>query len=444
MNEHHGGSAAIVGPDRALVMQLARHVGEALAADEIEREASGRSRLTSDDARQLAASLAAGELDRVASDRLARGVDLLHADDELALFGAVMASVVGLGRIQPYLDSPDVSDIHIRGCDSVWLKLHDGSRVPGEPVADSDDELIELVRLVATRMGRSERRFDAANPELNLQLPDGSRLFATMEVSARPSVVIRRHRFELSSLDELTARGMVDDELASFLSAAVRARRNIIVAGGTGTGKTTLLRALLNEVPSHERLVTIEDAYELGLDRFADRHPDHDMLQARPANIEGRGEVTMLDLARMALRMDPDRVIIGEVRGGEAFPMLMAMSQGNNGSMCTVHADSARTVFPKLAAYVAMADTNLPVETVNLLVATALHLVVHLDIVDGVRMVASIREVVDADGAQIVSNEVFMPGSDGLGVPGYPLREATQVLLEEHGYLMGAVAGGRR
>jgi Flp pilus assembly CpaF family ATPase len=444
MNTHHGGPAAVVGPDRTLVMQLARHVGEALAADEIEREASGRSRLAPEDARQLAASLAAGELDRLASDRLARGADLLHADDELALFGAVMASVVGLGRIQPYLDSPDVSDIHIRGCDSVWLKLHDGSRVPGEPVADSDDELIELVRLVATRMGRSERRFDAANPELNLQLPDGSRLFATMEVSARPSVVIRRHRFELSSLDELARRGMVDDELASFLSAAVRARRNIIVAGGTGTGKTTLLRALLNEVPAHERLVTIEDAYELGLDRFADRHPDHDMLQARPANIEGRGEVTMLDLARMALRMDPDRVIIGEVRGGEAFPMLMAMSQGNNGSMCTVHADSARTVFPKLAAYVAMADTNLPVETVNLLVATALHLVVHLDLVDGVRVVASIREVVDADGAQIVSNEVFVPGPVGLAVPGYPLREATQALLEDHGYLMGAVHGGRR
>ena len=162
-----------------------------------------RSRLSPEDARQLAASLAAGELDRLASDRLARGPDLLHADDELALFGAVMASVVGLGRIQPYLDSPDVSDIHIRGCDSVWLKLHDGSRVPGEPVADTDDELIELVRLAATRMGRSERRFDAANPELNLQLPDGTRLFATMEVSARPSVVIRRHRFELSSLDEL-------------------------------------------------------------------------------------------------------------------------------------------------------------------------------------------------------------------------------------------------
>ena len=444
MNEHQGLPGAIVGPDRALVMQLARRVGEALAADEIERETSGRSRLSPEDARQLVASLAAGELDRLASDRLARGVDLLHADDELALFGAVMASVVGLGRIQPYLDSPDVSDIHIRGCDSVWLKLHDGSRVPGEPVADSDDELIELVRLVATRMGRSERRFDAANPELNLQLPDGSRLFATMEVSARPSVVIRRHRFELSSLDELATRGMVDDELASFLGAAVRARRNIIVAGGTGTGKTTLLRALLNEVPSHERLVTIEDAYELGLDRFAHRHPDHDMLQARPGQHRGPGEVTMLDLARMALRMDPDRVIIGEVRGGEAFPMLMAMSQGNNGSMCTVHADSARTVFPKLAAYVAMADTNLPVETVNLLVATALHLVVHLDIVDGVRMVASVREVVDADGAQIVSNEVFVPGPDGMGVPGYPLREATQGLLEDQGYLMGGVTGRRR
>jgi Flp pilus assembly CpaF family ATPase len=425
--------------DLALVARLARQVGEALAAAEIEREAAGRPRLAADDARQLAASLGATELDRLAAERLSRGLDLLAPDEEAALFAGVMAAVVGLGRIQPYLDAPEVSDIHIRGCDSVWLKHHDGSRVRGEPVADTDDELVELVRLVAARMGRTERRFDAAHPELNLQLPDGSRLFATMEVSARPSVVIRRHRFELSSLDELADRRTLDSELVSFLAAAVRARRNLVIAGGTGSGKTTLLRALLNEVPADERIVTIEDAYELGLDRFADRHPDHDMLQARPANIEGRGEVTMLDLARMALRMDPDRVIVGEVRGGEAFPMLMAMSQGNNGSMCTMHADTARTVFPKLAAYVAMAGTALPVETVNLLVSTALHFVVHLDTVNGVRRLSSVREVVDVDGAQIVSNEVFVPGPDGLAVVGYPLRQASLALLEDHGY-----RGGRR
>jgi pilus assembly protein CpaF len=134
------------------------------------------------------------------------------------------------------------------------------------------------------------------------------------------------------------------------------------------------------------------------------------------------------------LRMDPDRVIVGEVRGAEAFPMLLAMSQGNNGSMCTMHADSTRTVFPKLAAYVSMAETGLPVETVNLLVATALHLVIHIEVIDNVRRVVSIREVVDADGARIVSNEVFKPGLDGRAVPGYPLRDSTMALLERHGF----------
>jgi pilus assembly protein CpaF len=265
-------------------------------------------------------------------------------------------------------------------------------------------------------------------------LPDGSRLFAVMDVSTHPSLVIRKHLFSLSSLAELCDRGMIDRGLRSFLAAAVRARRNIIVTGGTGTGKTTLLRALINEVPRLERLVTIEDAYELGVDRFVDLHPDHDALQARPANIEGQGAVSILDLARMALRMDPDRVIIGEVRGGEAFPMLMAMSQGNNGSMCTMHADSSKTVFPKLAAYVSMAGTPLPVETINLLTATAVHFVVHIDMVDGIRRVASVREIVDADGVRIMSNEVFCPGTDGRAVPAYPLRMPTLELLMAHGF----------
>ena len=239
-----------------------------------------------------------------------------------------------------------------------------------------------------------------------------------MDVSAHPSVIIRKHRFELSSLGELEDLELIDQGLREFLAAAVRAKRNIIIAGGTGTGKTTLLRAMLNVVPAHERIVTIEDAYELGIDRFAHLHPDHDMLQSRPANIEGNGAISIQQLARWALRMDPDRVIIGEIRGAEAFPMLMAMSQGNNGSMCTMHADSTRTIFPKLAAYVSMAETGLPVDTVNLLIASALHFVVQIDVIDGVRQVASIREVVDADGARIVSNEIYRPGPHGRAVPG--------------------------
>lgn len=421
------------GPQGA-VGRVATVVGETLASERISRTAAGRLPLGIDDERELARSVIVRNLDALAGEHLAQGLNPLDEAEESALVDAVLAKVLGLGRIQPLLDNPHITDIHIRGCASTRLKMIDGRRIPALPVVDSDEELVDLVRLVATRLGRSERRFDAANPELNLQLPDGSRLFAMMEVSSRPSVIIRKHRFELSALPELEQRGLVDHSLRCFLSAAVKARRNIIVCGGTGSGKTTMLRALLNEVPPDERIVTIEDAYELGLDRFENLHPDYDMLQSRPPNIEERGEVTMLDLTKMALRMDPDRVIVGEVRGAEAFPMLLAMSQGNNGSMCTMHADSTRTVFPKLAAYVSMAETGLPVETVNLLVATALHLVIHIEVIDNVRRVVSIREVVDADGARIVSNEVFKPGLDGRAVPGYPLRDSTMALLERHGF----------
>ncbi len=419
---------------RSAVARVARVVSEALADDRVSRRASGRVALAVDDERELARSIAVGQLDAVAGEHLAAGRATLSERDESELVEAVLARVLGLGRIQPLLDDVRINDIHIRGSAPVRVKTTDGQRLTAPPVVDTDDELIELVRLVATRMGHSERRFDAATPEVNLQLPDGSRLFATMEVSSRPSVVIRKHRFELSSLAELVDRSMLDSGLADFLAAAVRAKRNIVIAGGTGSGKTTLLRALLNETPVDDRIITIEDAYELGIDRFESLHPDYDMLQSRPANIEGAGAVTMVDLTRMALRMDPDRVIVGEVRGAEAFPMLMAMSQGNNGSMCTMHADSTRTVFPKLAAYVSMAETGLPVDTVNMLLATALHLVVHIDVVDGVRRIVSVREVVDADGARIVSNEIFRRGPDGGAVPGYPVRDATLQLLAVHGF----------
>lgn len=420
--------------DPRLVTPLARIVGEALANERIHRGTQGRPALAPTDEREYARDRIVRQLDAYATQQLSRGNTPLSVEAESELVEAVLAKVLGLGRIQPLLDEPSINDIHIRGNAPVWVKLTNGQRRQTSPVADTDEELVELIRMAATRMGRTERRFDAGNPELNLQLADGSRLFATMEVSSHPSVVIRKHRFELSSMRELEDRGLLDEGLSEFLSAAVRAKRNIIIAGGTGSGKTTLLRALLNQAPPTERIVTIEDAYELGLDRFENLHPDYDMLQSRPANIEGQGAVSILDLARMALRMDPDRVVIGEVRGGEAFPMLMAMSQGNNGSMCTMHADSTRTIFPKLAAYVAMAETGLPVDTINLLIASALHLVVQIDVINGIRRVSSVREVVDADGARIVSNEVYRPGPDGRAIPGYPMRDGSLEMLAAHGF----------
>lgn len=411
-----------------LAMNIADRIAEAMADEHLRRRRDGREALSTEEEDRLARDIARFELLR---DDAAR-VDSGERMDEL--ISSSVAHVLGLGRLQPLLDDHDVTDIHVRGNEHVWVKLRDGRREQRDPVVRTDDELVTLVRRAAARLGRLERRFDAGTPELNMQLPDGSRLFAVMDVSLRPSLVIRRHRFELASLRELRLRGMIDRRLEEFLAAAVRARRNVVIAGGTGSGKTTLLRALINEISPGERIVTIEDAYELGIDRFADRHPDHDALQSRPANVEGEGEITLADLTRMALRMDPDRVIVGEVRGAEAFPMLLAMSQGNDGSMCTMHADGSKSTFSKLAAYVSMASTGLPIETVNVLMAGAIHFVVHVEHRDGRRIVTSIREVVDSDGTSIVSNEIYRTEREGTSSWPVPLRSATRSLLADHGY----------
>ena len=420
--------------DRLLVNALASRLGDLLADERLDRRARNLREPTNDEEHDFARTVVHAELLRLAAARRSEGKSVLTVFDESAIASAAIAKVLGLGRLQPLLEDDQISDVHVRGNSRVWVKLRNGQRETRDPIVDSDEELIELIRRAATRLSRQERRFDAGTPELNMQLPDGSRLFATMEVSKRPSLIIRRHRFEISSLEELRLRGLLTQELQDFLTAAVCARRNFVIAGGTGSGKTTLLRALINEVLPSERIVTIEDAYELGLDHFEHLHPDHDALQSRPANIEGQGEITLADLTRMALRMDPDRVIVGEVRGAEAFPMLLAMSQGNNGSMCTMHADSTRSVFPKLAAYVSMASTGLPIETINLLLASALHFVVYIDNSNAWRQVTSVREVVDCDGSNIISNEIFAVDPNGDLIKAFPLREATRELLAKYGY----------
>jgi energy-coupling factor transporter ATP-binding protein EcfA2 len=286
--------------------------------------------------------------------------------------------------------------------------------------------------------------------------------------------------------------GTVDDDIARLLSSAVRARKNIIVSGAMNSGKTTLLRALAGEIPPRERIVTIEQALELGLDAVPRRHPDMVALEARPANVEGQGLITVADLVRRALRMNADRVIVGEVLGGEVLPMLNAMSQGRSGSMCTIHADSSAGVFRRIASYAVQAQERLPLEASNVLIAGAIHFVVHLDsdtdddprsLVDDwpagtahmdeegdgwgyrdpgrpedveevrvfsyegrtepsrfakprsrSRFVSSIREVVDAEGSQVISNEVYRPGIDRRAVAASPLRPETIEELQRFGY----------
>jgi Flp pilus assembly CpaF family ATPase len=410
---------------------LARVIATALADDRVRRHQSELPAASPDEERLLARETAE-EFIRIDKSQQGWGHDFSSEIEERRVVDDAIARVLGLGKLEPLLDDDEVSDIHVRGNRPVWLKMRNGERCEAEPIVDTDDELVDLIRRIASRMGHREQRFDPAHPELNLQLRDGSRVFATMDISSRPSLIVRRHRFDYSHLAELVSRNMLTAETAQFLAAAVRSKHNIIVAGGTGSGKTTLLRALINEIPRTERIVTIEDAFELGIDRFEDAHPDHDALQSRASNMEGTGAVSMSDLARMALRMDPDRVVIGEVRGSEAFPMLLAMSQGNNGSMCTIHADSPRNVFPKLLAYVAMAQTGVPADAINLLISTSVHFVIHVQLIGDTRTITSIHEVVQSDGGGILTNEIFsrtQPQHNFVS-----LRLATQEVLEEFGF----------
>jgi pilus assembly protein CpaF len=433
---------------QALLTRLRSEVADDLAE-------SGTRDLPHADRRELARRLALSRLRGHAEERVVTGGVPLDPLEEQQVAQEILDSLFGLGRMQQLVDDHEVENIDINGCDRVWVTYADGRKVRSTPIADSDDELIEILRSAAARLGLSERRFDMSHPELDLRLPDGSRLSALMSVSARPVASIRRHRFVDLSLDDLIEMGTVDPALASFLAAAVRARKNIVVGGAMNSGKTTLVRALASEIPRRERIVTIEQALELGLDALPDRFPDVVALEARQANAEGEGEIPMARLVRRALRMNADRVIVGEVLGDEVLPMLNAMGQGRAGSMCTIHADSSMGVFRRLATYAVQAVEHLPLESTYLLIAGAVHFVVFIDvdeeparsprgIADEVggfmptrrsRFVSSVREVVDAEGLQVISNEVFRPGADRRAVPGAPMRVETLDELVAHGYV---------
>jgi pilus assembly protein CpaF len=381
--------------------------------DEADRAALGR-------------ALIAEALQAEAATALRDGRPLLDPEEEDRIAAQVFASLFAMAGFQPYLEDPSIENINANGADDVFVRYADGTREQVNPVAGSDGELVELVRTLAARVGLGERRFDLASPRLSLQLPDGSRLFAVMAVTGRPCVSIRRHRFLKVTLGDLVGLGTLDSGLQSFLAACVAARKNLLVTGGTGAGKTTMLRALCAEIPPAERLVTIEDALELGLDQDREAHPDAVAMQAREPNVEGEGEVTQADLVRWALRMSPDRVLVGEIRGSEVIPMCNAMTQGNDGSMATLHASSTKGAFSRLATYAVQAPERLPLEATNLMVANAVDFVVHVGTdTRGRRVVSSVREVVDAEGSQISSNEVFRPGPDARAVPGVPMRNDT-------------------
>ncbi|MFY7070245.1 CpaF family protein [Nocardiopsis changdeensis] len=351
-------------------------------------------------------------LEERARTALIRGGVEFTAADEARLRRVVLDHVLGLGPLEELLAEPEVQNIHITGNDPVTVDLGGGHREPRPAVVDTDAALVSLVQRIAARAPGGERRFDTAAPILSMELKDGSRLSAVMPgIAARPTVTIRRHPARYLRLGDLARAGMVDQAARDLLVAAVRARMNLLISGATNAGKTTLLRALAGTVEG-ERIITVEDALELGLHRHL-TDVNVVALQGRPANIEGLGEVTLAELVRAALRMCPDRVIVGETRGPETIALLNAMSMGTDGSMSTVHASSSQQVFAKLAAYCAQAPERMTPSATAALVGAAVHLVVHIDVApDGDRVVTSVRQVVGSQGEQVVSDELYTREAD--------------------------------
>ncbi len=408
--------------DQMLLRRLREDVADRLSRQRRDDAAAGLPGMTSEDERQFARAVIARVLEGHARSEIAAGRTPPDTAEESELADGIHAALYGVGRLQPLLDDPEVENIDINGYDNVFVGYADGEERRLPPVAESDDDLVELVQVLGAYSGLTSRPFDSANPQLDLRLPDGSRLSAVMGVTQRPSLSIRRARLNRVSLETLIDNGTMTPDLASFLSAAVGARKNIMIAGATNAGKTTLLRALANEIEPHERLITVERALELGLGEFADLHPNVVAFEERLPNSEGRGQIGMADLVRRSLRMNPSRVIVGEVLGDEIVTMLNAMSQGNDGSLSTIHANSSLEVFNRICTYAIQSAERLPADATMMLIAGAIDFVIFVErrneyVSGGAlrRVITSVREVNGVDG-RVLSSEVFAEGPEGTAV----------------------------
>lgn len=364
--------------------------------------------------REWATSRFSAYLDEHNRDLAAAGKPTLTDAQEAEITVAAFDKSYGLGRLDQLLRDPNVADIHVFNWDHTMVRSKDGSwRRSKHPIAKSNDEVIRLIQNAAARHGTQERRWDQLNPELNMQLKDGSRLFAVREVIDAPRVVIRKHDDRLASLADLVPTGFVTPQGAHFLEKMVQGRLNAVLVGGTGSGKTTMLRSLCAAMPAHEHKVTVEDAKEIGLERDRRRHPLVTALETRSPDMQGNGEVSPQQLVKMSLRMDPDRIIMGEVRGGEALQMLTAMTQGQRGSMCTMHGESAKIAYTRLMLYVKFGDIPISDEDVARLIADAVHFVVFVAKIpsgDGktyTRVIDHIIETRGVNGTQVTSNPIM-------------------------------------
>jgi pilus assembly protein CpaF len=414
--------------NRELVLRLQAEVGERRTALRQARRAQRLPDLTGEADRQHTRPIIRDVVEAY-SHRLFEGTGTALTDAaQSELVKALDARLFGAGPFQHLLDNDKVEDIHCNGYDKVFVRYADGTDEQVQPFCESNEELVQILQDLASYTGLSSRPFDTSNVELDLRLPDGSRLSATQGVSPWPTVSIRRHRHPILDLAHEEELGTVDPEQASFLRAAVHAKKNIMIAGGTGAGKTTLLRALASEIPSAERLITVERTLELALHEDVDAHPNCVPFEERQPNAEGEGGVSLATLVRRSLRMSPDRVIVGEVLGDEVVTMLNAMTQGNDGSLSTIHANSALEVTPRLCAYAIQARERLPMEATQMLVAGALDFIVFMRKVSSQqRVVESILEVTGYDGERATHSHVW--AAPRLGERG--VRTAAQITCHD-------------
>jgi pilus assembly protein CpaF len=328
------------------------------------------------------------------------------------IFHEVINDLLGYGVLQPLLDDPEISEVMVNGAKKVYIERK-GKLVKTNIQFENDEQVLKVIDRIILPLGR---RIDPDSPTVDARLPDGSRVNAVISPCAidGPSITIRKFQKGKLSIDQLIEFGSITKGMADFLRACVISRFNVVISGGTGSGKTTLLNVLSGYIPEDERIVTIEDAAELRLQQ------DHIVrLETKAPNLEGRNSVSIRDLVRNSLRMRPDRIVVGEVRGGEALDMLQAMNTGHDGSMTTVHANSPRDAISRLETLCLMAGMDLPLKVIREQIASAIDVVVQQSrLKGGVRKVTSIAEVSGMEGDTVVMTEIFKYEQTGVGPHG--------------------------
>lgn len=352
------------------------------------------------------------EIRKVVHDLLAREVVPLNFEEREELVTQVLDEIFGLGPLEPLLKDPEVSDILVNTYNKVYIEKH-GKLEPTDVRFKDDRHLLQIIDRIVSAVGR---RIDDSSPMVDARLPDGSRVNAIIPPLALdgPCVSIRKFKRDALSGEDLLRTNSATEAMLEVLQGVVKARLNILISGGTGAGKTTLLNILSSYIPEDERIVTIEDSAELQL-----RQPHVVRLETRPANTEGSGEVPQRLLLVNALRMRPDRIVVGEVRGGEAIDMLQAMNTGHDGSITTLHANTPRDALSRLETMISMANLSLPEKAMRQQISSAIDVVIQVSrLSDGTRKLMSISEIVGMEGDVITMQEIFLFEREGMDETG--------------------------